>query len=56
MAHHAYRRSVKYPRVRRTWRKVRRSRYARHLPFTIYCLITFFGMGWTLVMICRATG
>lgn len=56
MADHAHRRPLNPPALRRRiWRRVRRSRYARHLPFTVYALITFLGMGWTLVTICRAT-
>lgn len=50
------RRPVKTSARRRAWRRLKRSRAARHLPFAVYCLITFGGMGWTLVMICRATG
>jgi hypothetical protein len=43
-------------RVHRAWRWTRRSRAARHLPFTAYCVITLVGMGYTLVLISRATG
>lgn len=43
-------------RVHRACRWVRRSRAARHLPFTAYVIITFFGMGYTLLLVSRATG
>ncbi|NUR38804.1 MAG: hypothetical protein HOV73_01790 [Streptomyces sp.] len=41
---------------RRWWRTLRRSRAARHLPFTAYCLITATLMGWIVVLMSRATG
>jgi hypothetical protein len=42
-------------RVHSAYRWTRRSRAARHLPFTAYCVITAVGMGYTLVLISRAT-
>lgn len=59
MVHPGSRRPVKTTtrdRARRAWRRFRRSRASRHMPFAVYSLITIVGMGYTLVMICRATG
>lgn len=48
-------RSAARTRLRSAARRARRSRYARHAPFTAYCLMTAAWVGWTLTALHQAT-